>query len=70
MFCTSSLADNLKNYKYKNNSAKKKHNVIIVSAEYGRPVRDRKKSLRFELRTGECGSGSDWSDCKNDRERI
>lgn len=35
-------------------SPRKKHNVMIVSAKDGHPVRDGKKSLRFELRDGDC----------------
>ena len=32
-------------------------------------VRAGKKSQKFEVRPGDCGVGSTWSDCANDRER-
>ena len=39
-------------------SPRKKHNVMIVSAKDGHPVRDGKKSLRFELRDNSvCAAG-------------
>lgn len=33
------------------------------------PVREGKKSERFELRRGDCTKTADWDDCANDRER-
>jgi Polysaccharide lyase len=33
-------------------------------------VRAGKRSERFELRHGDCGSDDGWSDCENDRQRI
>ena len=50
----------------------KKYSVMTVSAGDGHPVRNGKKSIRFEVRPGDCAksrSGS-WDDCKKDRERV
>ena len=47
----------------------KKHGYKIVKAADGHPVRDGKKSVRFELRHGDCGWSPGWSDCENDRQR-
>jgi len=44
---------------------KKKHGYQIVRGI----SRAGKKSQRFEVRPGDCGKGSGWSDCANDRER-
>ena len=48
----------------------KKYSVMTVSAGDGHPVRNGKKSIRFEVRPGDCAksrSGS-WDDCKKYRE--
>ena len=49
----------------------KKHGVQIVNKKDGHPVRAGEKSIRFEVRSGDCGKDREggWSDCKNDRER-
>ena len=49
----------------------KAHGFKIVNKKDGHPVRSGYKSLRFEVRFGDCGADKDrmWSDCKNDRER-
>ena len=49
----------------------KKHGFQIVNKEDGHPVRAGNKSIRFEVKQGDCGRDTDggWSDCKNDRER-
>jgi len=55
------LPDGLKNYQ-----------IQIVSSEDGHPVRDGKKSIRFEIRDGDCSKSktSSWSDCASDRSRT
>ena len=53
-----SLPNNFKYYGFK-----------IVSRSKGHPVRDGKRSMRFEVRAGDCSWSSGWSDCENDRER-
>ena len=49
----------------------KKYGFQIVNKEDGYPVRAGNKSIRFEVRDGDCGKDDDgeWSDCKGDRER-
>ena len=50
----------------------KKYGYKIVSKKDGHPVRAGDKSIRFELRYGDCGKDKapgKWSDCKNDRQR-
>ena len=49
----------------------KDHGVQVVDKKDGHPVRAGEKSIRFEVRSGDCGQDKDgdWSDCKNDRER-
>jgi hypothetical protein len=50
----------------------KKHGVKIVKKEDGFPVRAGEKSIRFEVRFGDCGKDKPpgkWSDCKKDRQR-
>ena len=48
----------------------KKHGYQVVSAPE-HPVRYGRKSVRFEVRPGDCSSTNNgsWSDCENDRER-
>ena len=50
----------------------KKYQIQTVSSEDGHPVRAGDKSIRFEVRDGDCSKSknSSWSDCKNDRERA
>ena len=50
----------------------KKHGVKIVKKEDGFPVRAGEKSIRFEVRFGDCGKDKPpgkWNDCKNNRQR-
>ena len=49
----------------------KDYGMQIVSKAEGFPVRHGEKSIRFEVRAGDCGKDETggWSDCKNDRER-
>ena len=49
----------------------KDYGFQVVSKKDGHPVRAGEKSIRFEVRSGDCGKDRDggWSDCKNDRER-
>ena len=50
----------------------KKHGYKIVSKKDGHPVRVGEKSVRFEVRYGDCGKDKPpgkWNDCKNDRQR-
>ena len=47
----------------------KRYGYSIVTKAKGHPVRDGKKSMRFEVRPGDCSWSQGWSDCKNDRER-
>jgi hypothetical protein len=48
----------------------KKYGYKIVNKKDGHPVRAGEKSIRFEVRNGDCGEDpGKWSDCKNDRQR-
>ena len=48
----------------------KKYGVKIVKKSDGFPVRAGKKSVRFEVRFGDCGyDRGKWDDCKKDRQR-
>ena len=47
----------------------KKHGMQVVNKKDGHPVRAGEKSIRFEVRPGDCGYNDGWSDCDNDRER-
>jgi len=49
----------------------KDYGVQVVKKKDGHPVRSGELSIRFEVRSGDCGKDKDgdWSDCKNDRER-
>ena len=48
----------------------KDYGMQVVDKKDGHPVRAGDKSIRFEVRSGDCGSDPDgWSDCKGDRER-
>ena len=49
----------------------KKYGMQVVDKKDGHPVRAGKKSIRFEVRAGDCGKDKDggWSDCDTDRER-
>ena len=49
----------------------KDHGIQVVNKKDGHPVRAGEQSIRFEVRSGDCGKDKQggWSDCKNDRER-
>ena len=49
----------------------KDYGMQVVNKKDGHPVRAGEKSIRFEVRSGDCGKDRDggWSDCKGDRER-
>ena len=49
----------------------KDHGMQVVNKKDGHPVRAGEQSIRFEVRSGDCGKDRDgsWSDCKGDRER-
>ena len=49
----------------------KKYGMEVVNKSDGHPVRSGEKSIRFELRAGDCGKDKDggWNDCKKNRER-
>ena len=46
-----------------------KHQIQIVNAEDGHPVKSGTQSIRFEIREGDCSHSSGWSDCTGDRYR-
>jgi hypothetical protein len=45
------------------------HQIQIVNAEDGHPVKSGTQSIRFEIREGDCSNDKTWSDCKGDRYR-
>lgn len=47
----------------------KDYGYEVVSAADGHPVRAGEKSIRFEIRAGDCGWTRGWNDCETDRER-
>ena len=47
----------------------KKHGVCIVEKSKGHPTRLGQESLRFEVKSGDCGYNKGWDDCEKDRER-
>ena len=49
----------------------KNHGMQVDNKKNEHPVRAGEKSIRFEVRSGDCGKDEqgDWGDCKNDRER-
>jgi hypothetical protein len=47
----------------------KKHQIQVVNAEDGHPVKSGTQSIRFEIREGDCSYNGAWSDCKGDRYR-
>ena len=48
----------------------KKYGMQIVEKKDDHPVRAGEKSIRFEVRAGDCGwDGHGWSDCETHRER-
>ena len=65
------LLDIKKLFKSLTSNYYKDHGVQVVDKKNGHPVRAGEQSIRFEVRSGDCGKDreGDWSDCKNDRER-
>ena len=57
--------------KFKKSLSKKykKHGMQVVKKKDGHPVRAGEKSIRFEVRPGDCGYNEDWNDWDYDRER-
>ena len=53
-------------------TAFKEYGLQVVDKKDGHPVRAGSKSMRFELRDGDCNDPPPpaWNDCKNDRERF
>jgi len=53
-------------------TAFKEYGLRVVDKKDGHPVRAGSKSMRFELRDGDCNDPPPpaWNDCKNDRERF
>lgn len=47
----------------------KLHGACVVTKGGGHPVRLGNQSIKFEVRPGDCGYGSGWSDCEKDRAR-
>lgn len=47
----------------------KTYGSLIVDRSNGYPVFDGGKSVRFEVRDGDCGWNSSFNDCENDRSR-
>ena len=45
------------------------HSYATVNKSNGHPVRSGEKSMRFEVRPGECGISKYWSDCAWHRQR-
>ena len=54
-----SLAQNYKRYGYQ-----------VVRKKDGHPVRAGGRSIRFEVRPGDCGWNDGWNDCKKDRRTV
>jgi len=53
-------------------TAFKEYGLQVVDKKDGHPVRAGNKSMRFELRDGDCNDPPppNWNDCKSDRERF
>ena len=47
----------------------KDYGFQVVTEAGGHPVRHGNRSIRFEVRPGDCGRDDSWNDCKKDRER-
>ena len=48
----------------------KKYGMQVVDKKDGHPVRAGEKSIRFEVRSGDCGRSRTWNDCETHRERL
>ena len=79
LFCSDGFAGNIvklpKDVAFGNSYFKslsrnyKKYGMQVVDKKDGHPVRAGQKSIRFEVRPGDCGYNEGWSDCDTDRER-
>jgi len=79
LFCSDGFAGNIvklpKDVAFGNSYFKslsrnyKKYGMQVVDKKDGHPVRAGQKSIRFEVRPGDCGYNDGWSDCDTDRER-
>ena len=47
----------------------KDYGFKIVDKKNNNPVRAGNKSIRFEIRAGDCYSSKNWNDCEKKRER-
>ena len=47
----------------------KKYGMQVVDKKDGHPVRAGNKSIRFEVRAGDCGQSNDFDDCADKKER-
>ena len=47
----------------------KKYGMQVVDKKDGHPVRAGNKSIRFEVRAGDCGQSNDFDDCAGNKER-
>ncbi len=63
-------ADNVSGWSFGDGgTSTKRYAYAVVSREDGHPVRSGDTSMRFEVRSGDCGSWYDWDDCSTRRER-
>ena len=76
MWCNFALALSLpkdvasgNTYKKSLDKKYKKYGMQVVDKKDGHPVRAGDKSIRFEVRPGDCGYNDAWNDCDTDRER-
>ena len=65
-------SDTISGWSFRNDSvsASTGYGFRVVSKEDGHPVRSGDKSLRFEVRHGDCKGTPWWDDCSTDRERV
>ncbi len=54
---------------HKDTLSKSGYAQSVVKGEDGHPVRSGEKSIRFEVRKGDCRASHDWNDCTIYRER-
>ena len=68
---TTGTGDNVSGWSFiDGGSSPKGYAYAVVSKDDGHPVRSGDTSLRFEVRSGDCGPiGSYWDDCSTHRER-
>ena len=75
LFASSLPKDVVSGSKFKNSLTGKyykKYGIEVVDKADDHPVRAGEKSIRFELRAGDCGKDKDggWNDCKKDLSLI